>query len=147
GDAWAFLHSQAQWERKLSPAGPLGGIWDGVTALWHRSPDFTYRHALAVNAECLAALVLFLALLPLVWRRFGAAYGVFAVVSLALPLSDPAKNFPLLSLPRFGLVIFPFFLALAVLGENVRAHALILGASALLLGVAVVQWVTYQWVA
>ena len=128
--------------------GPLNYIFSSNELhRWHHSADFTYRHALAVNLECLAALVLFLALLPLVWRRFGAAYGIFAVVSLALPLSYPGKDFPLLSLPRFGLVVFPFFLALAVLGESPRVHALILSVSALLLGIAIVQWVTFQWVA
>jgi hypothetical protein len=146
-DAWAFAGAQGEWERHLSPAGPFGGIWDGVRALGSDPVDFTYRHALAVNAESLAFLVLFLALLPLVWRRFGAAYGVFALVSLAVPLAYPADDFPLLSLPRFGLVIFPFFLVLAQLGERPRAHAAILSVSALLLGVAIVQWVTYQWVA
>jgi hypothetical protein len=146
-DAWAFVGAQGEWERHLSLAGPFGGIWDGVRALADHPVDFTYRHALAVNAESLAFLVLFLALLPLVWRRFGAAYGVFALVSLAVPLAYPADDFPLLSLPRFGLVIFPFFLVLAQLGERPRAHAAILSVSALLLGVAIVQWVTYQWVA
>ena len=146
-DAWAFVGAQGEWERHLSLGGPFGGIWDGVRALGGHPVDFTYRHALAVNAESLAFLALFLALLPLVWRRFGAAYGVFALVSLAVPLAYPADDFPLLSLPRFGLVIFPFFLVLAQLGERPRAHAAILSASALLLGIAIAQWVTYQWVA
>jgi hypothetical protein len=107
----------------------------------------TRQHALAINLECLAFLVLFLVLLPLVWKWLGAAYGVFATVSLALPLSFPTPDFPLLSLPRFGLVIFPFFLVLAMIGERPRAHAAILGSSSVLLGVAIVQWVTFQWVA
>jgi hypothetical protein len=148
GDPWVFLKTQGQlWNRHLSPAGPFGGIYEGVTALGRTPHDFTERHALAVNGECLAFLALFLALLPLVWRRFGAAYGVFALVSLALPLSYPGRDFPLLSLPRFGLVIFPFFLVLGALGERPRAHAAILVGSALLLGIAIVQWATYQWVA
>ena len=42
---------------------------------------------------------------------------------LALPLlASPALDrWPLLSLPRFGLVVFPFFLALAVIGRTPRA--------------------------
>jgi hypothetical protein len=148
GDPWVFLKTQGQlWDRHLSPAGPLGGLWEGVAALGRTPHDFTHRHALAVNAESLAFCVLFLALLPLVWRRFGRAWFTFAAVSLALPLSYPGKDFPLLSLPRFGLVVFPFFLALAAIGARPRAHAAILVASALLLGVAVVQWATFQWVA
>jgi hypothetical protein len=52
----------------------------------------------------------------------------------------------LLSLPRFGLVIFPFFLVLAALGGRPRVHTAIVACSSLLLGVAVVQWALWQWV-
>ena len=38
GDPWAFLHAQRIWNRHLSPAGPFGGIWDGVRAGWAGGP-------------------------------------------------------------------------------------------------------------
>ena len=59
----------------------------------------------------------------------------------------PSSRWPLLSLPRFGLVVFPFFLALAVVGRRPRAHTAIVTVSALLLGVVTVQWALWQWVA
>ena len=59
--------------------------------------------------------------------------------------ASPSDRFPLLSLPRFGLVVFPFFLALAALGE--RRQTAIVATSAALLGVVIVQWVEWQWVA
>src|SRR5438093_6574779 len=31
-DPWGFVHAQRLWSRHLSPAGPLGGIWDGLRA-------------------------------------------------------------------------------------------------------------------
>jgi hypothetical protein len=69
-------------------------------------------------------------------------------VSLLIPLSYPSSRWPLLSLPRFGLVIFPFFLALAALTERrPRAHAALAACSALFLGTAIVQWALWQWVA
>ena len=106
------------------------------------------QHAIAVNVEGLIALVLFLVLTVVAWRRFGTAYGLFAAVSLAIPLSNPSSRWPLLSLPRFGLVIFPFFLALAALAaERPRVHTAIVAVSALFLGVSVVQWALWQWVA
>jgi len=143
GNAWGFLHSESQWDRRLSPAGPFGGLWDGVSSLWAAGN----RHAFAVDLESLGFLALFLALTPLVWKRFGPAYGVFAAVSIGLPLSFPAGAYPLLSLPRFGLVVFPYFLVLSQAGRAARVHAGIITVSALLLGVAVVQWATYNWVA
>ena len=146
GDPWAFWNAQDQWHRHLSRAGPFGGIW---SALVHWTPAHAeFQHAIAVNAEDLVALVLFAALAIVAWRRFGAPYGLFAVLSLAIPLSYPSSRWPLLSLPRFGLVIFPLFLALASLTSGrPRVHTATVACSSLLLGIAVVQWALWQWVA
>ena len=59
----------------------------------------------------------------------------------------PSERWPLLSMPRFGLVLFPCFLALAVLGGRPRVHTAILVVSSIMLGVAVTQWALWQWVA
>src|ERR671936_1129012 len=142
-DPWAFAHAQDRWHRHFSP---LGGVWQ---AFVHWTPTGAgVQHAVAVNAEDLAFLILFVALAVVVWRRFGAAYGLFAVVSLLIPLSYPSSRWPLLSLPRFGLVIFPFFLALAALtAGRPRLHTAVVACSSFLLGIAVVQWALWQWVA
>ncbi len=163
GDPFAFVNAQGIWSRRLSHAGPLGGIWSGLSAGWagvrqlaSGSHTHSYWPAVqgtdpmrvaAVNLECLGALVLFAVLTVIAWRRFGAPYGLFSALSLAIPLSVPSDRWPLLSLPRFGLVIFPLFLALAAVGGRPRAHTAIVSISALLLGVAVVQWALWQWVA
>jgi hypothetical protein len=163
GDPFAFVHAQDVWTRHVSYAGPLGGIWDGLRAGWagvrqlvSGSHTTTYWPAVdgtdpmrvaAVNLEALAFLVLFVALTIVAWRRFGAPYGLFAALSLAIPLSVPSERWPLLSLPRFGLVVFPLFLALAALGGRPRAHVAIVSVSSIMLGVAIVQWSLWQWVA
>jgi hypothetical protein len=101
-----------------------------------------------LNLELFAFLVLFCVLAIVAWRRFGAPYGLFAVLSLAIPLSVPSSRWPLLSLPRFGLVVFPLFFALAALGgRSPRVHTAILSCSAILLGVFVTQWALWDWVA
>ena len=94
----------------------------------------------ALDAMTLAQAALFIGLAVVVWRRVGPAFGIFVAVSLALPLSAPPPEYPLLSLPRFGLGIFPIFLALAVLGERPRAHRTIVWVSALLLGLTIARW-------
>jgi len=165
GDPWAFARAQGFWQRHLSPAGPLGGIWDGLRSGFAGieqlvSGSHTHRYwtpisladsdpmrVAAVNLEALAFLCLFLWLGVLAWRRLGAAYGLFCLVSLAIPLSVPSHRWPLLSLPRFGLVLFPVFLALATVGGRPRAHTAIVAVSSVLLGVAVAQWALWQWVA
>jgi hypothetical protein len=163
GDPWEFLDAQGIWTRHLSPAGPFGGIWDGLRAGWagvQQLVSGSHTHAYwpaadgtdplrvaAINLECLAALALFAVLAVVAWRRFGAPYGLFSVLSLAIPLSYPSERWPLLSLPRFGLVVFPLFMALAALGGRPRAHVAIVSISSLFLGVAVAQWALWQWVA
>jgi len=157
-DPWAFAHAQDQWHRHLSPAGPLGGIWHGLVAGGRALEQFTTghgagvpgaapMHAAAENLETLVFLLLFVPLTVVAWRRFGAPYGLFAAASLAIPLSFPSSRWPLLSLPRFGLVIFPFFLALAALSTGKpRLHTAIVACSSLVLGIAITQWALWQWV-
>lgn len=163
-EPFAFLDAQRDgWDRDVSPLGPLTGLWRGVEAGWAGlrqlaagadgrlyadwADDTSPLRAAALSVEMLAFLLLFLVLAVLAWRRFGAPYGLFALVSLALPLSAPPRDWPLLSLPRFGLVIFPLFLALATLGVRPRVHAAILGTSAILLGVFTTRWAIWEWVA
>jgi hypothetical protein len=165
GDGWSFLHSQGLWHRHFSYAGPLGGIWDGLRSGWAgieqlASGSHTHNYwpavairdsdpmrTAAVNLSALAFLVLFVYLSVIAWRRLGAVYGVYCLVGLAIPLSAPSSRWPLLSIPRFGLALFPIFVALAVVGGRPRAHTAILAVSGILLGVAVSQWALWQWVA
>jgi Mannosyltransferase (PIG-V) len=159
GDPFAFTDAQDRWHRHLSAAGPLGGIWDGLVAGWRGLEQFVVghgtnvpgadpRHAAAENLQALLFLIPLIVLTVVVWRRFGAPLGLFAAISLAIPLSYPSSRWPLLSLPRFGLVIFPLFLALAALtAGRPRLHTAVIVCSSMLLGVAVAQWALWQWVA
>jgi hypothetical protein len=162
-DPLAFAQAEDVWSRHLSWAGPLGGLWDGLragwagvrqlasgsdaTRYWSAVKDTDPDRVAAVNLEQLAFLVVFAFLTVVAWRRFGAAYGVFAALSLAIPLSVPSERWPLLSMPRFGLVVFPFFLALAVVGERPGLHTALVVVSAIGLGIVCVQWALWQWVA
>jgi len=162
-DPLAFARAEDVWSRHLSWAGPLGGLWDGLragwagvrqlasgsdaTRYWSAVQDSDPDRVAAINLEQLAFLALFVALTVVAWRRFGAPYGLFAALSLAIPLSVPSERWPLLSIPRFGLVVFPFFLALAALGAHPRVHTLVVVMSAMLLGTVCVQWALWQWVA
>ena len=165
GDGWAFLHSQGLWHRHFSYAGPLGGIWDGLRSVWAALEQFasgSHTHSYwstvsvndsdpmrtaVINLTAFLFLVLFVWLSVIAWRRFGPVYGIYCLVSLAIPLSAPSSRWPLLSMPRFGLAVFPIFLALAVIGGRPRVHTAILAVSGMLLGVAVSQWALWQWVA
>ena len=162
-DPLAFLHAQGTWSRHVSAAGPLGGIWEGLragwagvrqltsgsdtTRYWSAVQDTDPDRVAAINLGQLAFLVLYVALAAVAWRRFGAPYGLFAALGLAIPLSAPSERWPLLSIGRFGLVVFPLFMALAALGSRPRVHTAVVVASAVLLGVVSAQWALWQWVA
>jgi Mannosyltransferase (PIG-V) len=129
----AFLDAQKViWERRLSPAGPLGGA---VAALEH------------LELLDLAVAIALIVLGIVAWRRIGAAYGLYAIVSVALPLSFVSDKTPLWSMQRFAVVVFPAFMALATVvcrRRDTAIVAMILGAW---LAVYVVRWALWYWVA
>ncbi len=145
------LRAQELWQRHLSPAGPFGGVVAGAVKGWRAALSLGSPHGAYLpwpsELANLLFLMLFLALTVVAWRRLGAPYGLFAALSLALPLSVPSTPSPLLSLPRFGLVVFPFFLALATLGRRPRVNGAILAFSGCGLVLALAAWTSWHWVA
>ena len=130
---FVFLTAQRSgWDRHLSAAGPLGGAWEALVAGWRAvrqlvagsghtyfsNPDHSAMYYAGLNLEQLAYAALLAGLGIYAWRVLGAAYGIFALGSLALPLSDPVPITPLLSMPRFALGVFPVFLVLGRLGAR-----------------------------
>lgn len=157
GKPGSFIHAERVWHRTLSPAGPLGGLWKGAVAAWHGvglAGGTQVSHAGlgrartgAVDVEYFLWLVVFVVLAILVWRRLGPAYGVFAALSVALPLCYPSTSFPLFSISRFGVVVFPFFIVLAQIGRDRRRNEWILWTSTVLLALYVARWSLGSWVA
>lgn len=129
----AFLDAQDVWDRHLSAAGPLGGVWQAVTE---------------ADVVELAFAAVMLGLAVLAWRRLGATYGVYALGALLLPMAFPSERLGgLYSFPRLALVAFPCFLALASLGRDRRVHAVAVTFSSAALAVFVVRWALWYWVA
>jgi hypothetical protein len=103
-------------------------------------------HYAVVNLESTAFFVVFVALAVIAWRRLGAPYGVTSLLMIFAPVATPTRDVPLLSMPRFGLVVFPLFIALATLCERPKVERAVVVASAILLGIATTQWALWQWV-
>ena len=133
GRPLAFLDAQkVVWERHLSPLGPIGGLIAAIQD--YRILD------LAVTSIAIALGVV-------AWRRIGAPYGLYVLVSVALPLAVYSDKDPLLSLQRFVIVAFPAFMALATV---VRSRRMTLVTAAILaagLAFYVVRWALWYWVA
>jgi hypothetical protein len=130
GDPLAFEHAQSlYWLRETSPFGPLGGLWESVSAGYHGAAElflhlprqlgepegFADRDRFAIwNVLHLLLLVAALWLTWVAWLRLGPALGLYAVAVDAALLSGTHEVFPLASLPRYLLANFPLFIALAV---------------------------------
>jgi hypothetical protein len=129
----AFLDAQkVVWERRLSPAGPLGGV---VAAVEH------------LELRDLAVAIALIVLGVVAWRRIGAAYGLYALVSVALPLWFVSDKTPLWSMQRFAVVVFPAFMALATVVRSRRDTVLVATILGAWLAVYVVRWALWYWVA
>ena len=81
-------------------------------------------------------------------RALPFAYGAYVIVALAMPLSYPVAPQPLMSLPRFLLVLFPLTMWLAAwLAARPRVQKPALALSALLMVGFAAQFATWHWVA
>lgn len=133
GHGLGFLDAQTVWERSLAPLGPLGGVVQAI------GEGDVVGPVLSVAMLGLAALA---------WKHLGAAYGVYAVAALAIPMAVPSERLGgLYSFPRFALVAFPCLVALAVLGRDRRVHLAVSAVLAAGLAVNVVRWALWYWVA
>jgi Mannosyltransferase (PIG-V) len=161
GSALLPFHAQQVWSRHF--AGPYLGVWDGAQAAFegarqllslHRTPVYfkaaggssfvSAGHNLMLFAFLLAAVPAVLGVL----RRLPLAYGAYVLAALALPLSYPVTPQPLMSLPRFLVVLFPLSMwGAARLAARPRARTPALVASALLMSLFVVEFATWHWVA
>jgi hypothetical protein len=147
--ALAFLDAQEWWER--SAAGPWTGAargvaegWAGLGALVPGSGDPLGAH----QAMLLAFLLLGLAGVVGCLRRLTPAYGAYLAAGIVAALSSPAAWQPLLSLPRFLVVLFPLFLWLgAAFGPRPAARRALLGASALALAAWSALFGAWTWLA
>ncbi len=148
-----FTAQEEYWRRAF--AGPLGAVPDGVAAAWRGAGD-VLQPGLAgevARMDVLLAVALAGAVVALVGalRRLDPAYALYAAAALALPLSYPVPAQPLMSLPRFLLVLWPLHLwfALWLLDRRRPAWAprAALVASALGLGMTVAVFSTWHWIA
>jgi hypothetical protein len=131
GNPLEFMVAEKHWHRHFHL--PFVSMWEGAQAAWTsvgrmaadpavytRFERLPFRDQWVTLGNLTAFLALVFAVLMLVvcWRRLPSAYTVFAVVALLLPLAYPTHGTPLLSFPRFVLVDFPLFVALALLVEK-----------------------------
>jgi hypothetical protein len=161
GDALGPFHAENAWNRQL--VGPFAGLWHSVTAAFDGARQLLSlqsRHVyfrLAGGSPYVAAehnlieLAFLLAAVPAVvgvLRRLPLAYGLYAIAAIALPLSYPVTPEPLMSMPRYLVVLFPLGIWLAAwLSERPRLQRPALALSIVAMIVFLAQFSTWHWVA
>ncbi len=161
GDALAPLQAQGVWGRHF--AGPYFGVWDAAKAAFEgarqllsiqrqhvyfpQAPGSPFVSA-GHNVMLLAFLLVAIPTIVGVFRRLPLAYGAYVIAALALPLSYPVSAEPLMSLPRFLVVLFPLTIfSAAWLSERPRAQKPVLVLSGSLMALFLAQFATWHWVA
>jgi hypothetical protein len=148
GDPLLMVHIQSQWQRTFSL--PWTTLWTGFrrTELIYitgchacidgvRQRDWPpCRDALGLNIDSLsddlAVVSTFAAIAILLYaaRKLIAGDLLYALVVFTFPLLSTTADSPLLSMPRFLLVAYPLFIALAMLLKRRWLYFVTLGASA-----------------
>jgi hypothetical protein len=145
GDALAFLHAQAHWDRLLS--APWTGLWRQLVGLWQAAPGSFYQ---VHDLLDLAATLFVASMLVLGWRRLPRSYSLYALALLAVMLLFPGGGAsgtldPLASNQRFALEVFPAFLTLGLLVQRPATQQALLLVFAGLLAVLTLVFISGRW--
>jgi hypothetical protein len=148
GDPFAPFASQDHWRRSFEP---LAGIPLGFYAAYRSITDVTFGIHPELPMRVIrhfGELAFLIGAGSLLWfgrRRLPAAYTTLAALSLAMTVSVPARGEPLKSLPRFTLVIFPLWVALALWATEKRRVRMVLAVCAPLLVAWTFMFTGWHW--
>lgn len=150
GHALTPFQQESHWHRTFIPLGGVPmGLLLGLKSLVALAPGVPPGAQMGDVRKVveLTFLVVCFWLLCRSWRRLPAAYTCYAAIALALAVSVPTAGEPLRSLPRFSMVIFPLWIALALWAtERGRTRALV-AVCAPLVALWAVLFVSWTWAA
>ena len=147
-DLLAFSHAQAFWERYLTP--PWQGFSDAFTVISkHEVLTFDAIHNMIDVSAGLFMLVVLVLCFVGPWRfsRERIVYGLYGVCFyLFLILFPSASTFPLQSLSRLVIELFPAFILLAALGKRSTFNLYYLTISTSILAFMLLQFLMGRWI-
>jgi hypothetical protein len=136
GNFWAPVDAQRTWNRGSAP--PWETVVDATRYAW-RFQGYWLLDGLVIGLAVVG--VLFAA------RRIRPTYLTYAGASLLLPLLAPSPDRPLLSMPRFVIVVFPVAWGYAVaVSRRWLPEALVVGVFAAGFGLMAALFVAWQYV-
>lgn len=148
-DILAFSHAQSSgWKRQLQfPWVGLNNAWNVISR--DHILSFNSIHNVMDASAMLLMLLLVVCCFVGPWKfsRDQRSYALFAAsLYLFLLLFPSADTFPLQSLSRLVLEVFPAFLVLAAMGKNRQFHLYYLVLSVSLLSFMLLQFLTGRWI-
>lgn len=133
----AFQQLNLQWLHDLR----IAPEWSTLTS------SFTRASFAEGGAYDLFITLLFIPIALYALWRIQPAYSLYGLALFILPIFGPSEVHPLMSMPRFVIVIFPFFIALAMLLRNRWLFGAALVLSVAQFAVLLIQFGTWFWVA
>lgn len=147
GDALAFSHDQAAWEKVLT-SRPWSGIGESLRQIFSVQPAASFFQA--HNIINLTLGLVFLVGTVFVARNFPLSYTLYLIAFWLLTLSSPALAngypVPLVSLSRYVLSLFPVFMYLGIVGRKRPFHDAYLVLSVGMLALLTIQFIHGGWV-
>lgn len=147
-DPLAFSHAQGSWLRQLH--GPWHGLLDSFLIIMRRGIlSFDSIHnVIDLSAGLLMLLLIVLSFTgPWKFPRTLRAYALYAATLYLFTLLVPeAGGFPLASLSRLVLELFPAFIVLAAIGKNRQFNLYYLTLSGAVLCFMLLQFLTGYWI-
>lgn len=142
-DPLAYVHrvSQPPWDRMTS--APWNTL---ITAIAHLGNTDLTTLSQTVNSVDLAVAVLLIEACVLSWWLLPRVYAIYLSASVLFLLSSQVADWPMQSMPRYAVVLFPCFFLLARLGSSPRWDRVILLIGAPLLGMFTALFATWYWV-
>jgi hypothetical protein len=141
GDDWTWLHElirHPSWDLIAGTTWPAGIV----------HPEFAnWRDAVARGDTLeLVSTLLFIGLAIVGLFKLPLWMSAFVWPPLLVPLFQPSSVHPLMSMPRFGIVLFPLFIVLAMLLKGTWTRIIASGVSVILLILLTMQFANWYWV-
>lgn len=137
-DPVAFSTTQSAWGRQM--LGPVAIIWRDLTAFLggnFLTGDIWYHVGLDLGAFFAVVAIAFA-----IWRRLGASYALYCLMSIIIPATSGTG-----SLSRYALVLYPVFMMLGFWGRWQWLDRTITIGFSILLGVLTTVFVNWIFVA
>jgi hypothetical protein len=142
GDPLASLKAQTEWNRGF--AWPWETVVNAVRAATQMPFQFQPENQ---SWTYLGALILALLVGTFALRWLRGSYSLYLWAGILVPLFSGTPRNPLLSYPRFLIVLFPAFMVLALAGRNRYVNQIVTWVSLLLLALFTIRFANWFWVA